>query len=158
MIIIATGMMMPLPGSDGVLLWGAESGAGASSHTVDSLAKVYEIKPHTELNSKTFYYYPESLLTIHSGAYGALNDAISYLDSNPSARVDIRAYEEFSENNVRNITLTKKRLSDIRDYLILHGISVNNITAKLMEETSFLKDNQTDQPISINNLVEITIR
>lgn len=157
MIIIATGMMMPLPGSDGVLLLGAESGAGASSHTVDSLTKVNETETDTEIN-KTFYYYPKSPLTIHSGAYGALNDAISYLDSNPSARVEIRAYEEFSENNVRNLALTKKRLFDIRNYMILHDISENNITAKLMEETSFLEHNQTDKPLSIKNLVEITIR
>lgn len=157
-IIIATGMMMLLAGSNGVLLLGAASGAGASSHTVDSLTMVYETEHHTEINTKTFNYYPKSLLTIHSGAYGALNDAITYLYSNPSARVDIRAYAEFSGNNVRNLALTKKRVSDIRNYLILHGISENNITAKLMEETSFLEDNQTDQPRSINNLVEIIIR
>ena len=112
----------------------------------------------TESKNKTFTYYPKSALTIYSGPYGALHDVISYLDKNPSARVDIRAYTDSSSNIARNLVLSRKRVIDIRNYLILHDISDEIITVEVLGATNLLESNQTEGIRPLNHRVEITIR
>ena len=113
---------------------------------------------YTESMTKTFVFFPESASTIHSGSYEVLDDVISYLDSNPSAKVDIRTYTDLSENTASNLALSRQRVSDIRNYLILHGISEENITAQLEEATKYLESDRIGRLKSLNTLVEITIR
>lgn len=112
----------------------------------------------TESKNKTFTYYPKSALTIYSGSYGALQDVISYLDKNPSARVDIRAYTDSSSNVARNLVLSRKRVIDIRNYLTLHDIPDEIITAEVLGATNLLESNQTEGIRPLNHRVEITIR
>ncbi len=112
----------------------------------------------TESKNKRFIYDPESALTIYSGSYGTLDDVLSYLNENPSTSIDIRAYTNSTGNIAKSLNLSRKRVIEIRNYFILHGISADIITAQVQEKTNFLKDNQSDQLRSLNNLVEITIR
>ena len=116
--------------------------------------------PHTESKSKykTFIYDPESELTIHSGSYGALDDVLSYLDENPSASVDIRAYINATGNIAKNLNLSRKRVFEIRNYLILNGISEERITAQELGENNFLESNHSEQLGSLKHPVEMTIR
>ena len=113
---------------------------------------------HTESDNKTFTYEPKSELTIHSGSYGTINDVISYLEKNPSARVEIRAYTDSKRNIARNISLSRKRVSEIRNYLILNGISAERITAPGLKENNFPESNRTEPLGSLNHPVEMTIR
>ena len=112
----------------------------------------------TESRDKTFNYYPYSAQTIHSGSYGAIDDLLSYVDDNPVVEVDIRAYADASENTAHNIDLSLKRVTEIRNYLILQGMSEEIITAQVMEATNFLGSNQTEKLDTLNTFVEITIR
>ena len=113
---------------------------------------------YPESKTKTFIYYPKSESTIHSGSYEVLDDVISYLDLNPSAKVDIRTYTGFADDTAKNLALSRQRVSDIRNYLILHGISEENITAQLQEANKSLRSDPTERLNSLNTLVEITIR
>lgn len=113
---------------------------------------------HTESKNKTFIYDPESALTIHSGSYGVLDDVISYLDENPSASVDILAYINTTGNVAKNLNLSRKRVFEIRNYLILNGISEERITDQGLGENNFLQSNHTEQFGSLNHPVEMTIR
>ena len=112
----------------------------------------------TESKNKTFTYYPKSLLTIHQGSYGVLHDVISHLDKNPSARVDIRAFADSSGNINRNLVLARKRVNDIRTYLILHDISDEIITVEILEATNLLESSQTIETSPLKHRVDITIR
>lgn len=113
---------------------------------------------NTESKNKTFIYDPESALTIHSGSYDALDEVISYLAQNPSAHVDICAYTKAAGNVSRNLSLSQKRVFEIRNYLILNGISEERITAEELGENNFLESNQTEQLGSLNYPVVMTIR
>jgi outer membrane protein OmpA-like peptidoglycan-associated protein len=132
------------------------------SHIEDTQEKIERQdkvpQSYTESRTKTFIYYPKSASTIHSGSYEVLDDVISHLDSNPSAIVDIRTYTDSSDDTASNLALSRQRVSDIRNYLILHGISEENITAQLEEATESTERGRTERLKSLNALVEITIR
>lgn len=99
-----------------------------------------------ESKDKIFTYYPASEQTIHSGAYGVFDEVIAYLNENPTARVDIRAYSDSSADASRTIALLKKRVFEIRNYLILHGVSEERILAQGLGENNFLEvDNSEHQ-------------
>ncbi len=112
----------------------------------------------TKSNNKTFVYYPKSALTIHSGSYDALDEVISYLDENPSASVDIRAYTDASGNIARNLALSRKRVFELRNYLILHDVPEEIITTDAQGAINFLDSNSIDRLGSPNHRVELTIR
>ena len=112
----------------------------------------------TPRENKSFVFYPKSELTIHSGSNGALGDVISFLDENPPASVDIRAYTVSSDNFARNLALSQKRVSEIRNYLILHDISDEIITAQILDETNFIENNRSEAQSPLTHRVEITIR
>lgn len=112
----------------------------------------------TESKNKTFVYDPESELTIHSGSYGELDEVISYLAQNPSARVDICAYTKAAGDVSRNLSLSQKRVFEIRNYLILNGISEERITAEELGENNFLENNHAEKLGSLNYPVVMTIK
>ena len=111
----------------------------------------------TPSKNKSFVFYPKSALTIHSGANGALDDVISFLEENPSARVDIRAFTDSSGNFARNLALSQKRVSEVRNYLILHDIPDEIITAQILESANFLENDRTEAQSRLTHRVEITI-
>lgn len=111
-----------------------------------------------ESNTKTFYFDPKSALTIHSGSYGELDEVISYLEKNPSTSVNIRAYTNSEGTASRNISLARKRVFEIREYLILNDISEERITAKGLGESNFLDSNSTERLEPLNHSVELTVR
>ncbi len=108
--------------------------------------------------SKSFVIYPKSELTIHAGSIGALGEVISFLDENQPVSVDIRAYTDSSGNFERNLALSQKRVSEIRNYLILHDIPDEIITAQILDETTFLENNRNKVQSPLPHRVEITIR
>ena len=108
--------------------------------------------------NKTFIYYPKSSLAIPPGAYGALDDIVSYLGKNPSAKVDIRGYTDSSGNSSRNLALSKERAFQIRDYLIKEGIAEQRISAQGLGATNFLESNRTERLRTMNRRVEIIIK
>ena len=112
----------------------------------------------TPSENKSFVFYPKSELTIHSGSNGALGEVISFLDENPPASVDIRAYTVSSDDFARNLALSQKRVSEIRNYLILHDISDEIITAQILDETNFIENNRSEAQSPLTHRVEITIR
>ena len=112
----------------------------------------------TPSENKSFVFYPKSELTIHSGSNGALGEVISFLDENPPASVDIRAYTVSSDDFARNLALSQKRVSEIRNYLILHDISDEIITAQILDETNFIENNRSEAQGPLTHRVEITIR
>jgi len=113
--------------------------------------------PPTLSDNKSFVFYPESALTIHSGANGALDDVISFLGKNPPARVDIRAYTDFSSNSARNLALSQKRVSEIRNFLILRDVSDEIITAQIIETKDIIENNRAEEQSPLTHRVEITI-
>lgn len=113
---------------------------------------------HTGSKNKTFIYYPKSALTIHSGSYGALRDVISYLDKTPSARVEITVYTDSLGIIARNLDLARKRVNDIRTYLMLHDISDETITGEIQGATSLFERTQSEEISPLNHRVEIIIR
>ncbi len=141
----------------------SETGSVSVEHDTDDTQEIEEPQEEqdpspTESKNKTFIYYPESALTIHSGSYGALDDVISDLHENPSAKVDIRGYTASSGNITKNLALSRKRVSEIRNYLILHDISEERISALELGATNLLESDKTEQDRSQNHRVDITIR
>ena len=112
----------------------------------------------TKSKTKTFIYYPRSLVTIPPGSYGALDDIISHLKKNPSAQVDISGYTDSSGSSAKNLALSKERAFEIRTYLIENGIAEERITAQGLGATNFLESNRTERLRTMNRRVEITIK
>ena len=147
---------LPSPPMSEIVSAPMERGIDALQEKSRRLKKQALVPPESEI--KTFTYIPKSLLTIHSGSYGVLHDVISYLDKNPSARVDIRAFADSSSDIARNLVLARKRVNDIRTYFILHDISDEIITVEILEASSILESNQTKETRPPNHRVDITIR
>jgi outer membrane protein OmpA-like peptidoglycan-associated protein len=112
----------------------------------------------SESTDKTFMYHPESERTIHSGSYRVLDEVVAYLDNKPSTRVDIRAYINSSSNEDRDIALTQKRVFEIRNYLILNGISEERISAQGLGESDFPEINSQDRQQAQNHPVEMIVK
>ena len=119
-------------------------------------------EPQTQLipenKDKIFTYHPESERTIHSGSYRVLDQVIAYLDENPATRVDIRAYLDSSNDEDRDIALTQKRVFEIRNYLVLNGISEERISSRGLGENDFPEVNGADRKGSQKHPVEMLIR
>jgi len=133
-----------------------------NSRPKDTLEKIEpqakQAQLYTESQTKTFKYYPKSPLTIYSGPYSALDDVISYLDANPYTKVDILTYADSLDTTAENIDLSEKRVSDIRNYLIVHGVSEEKITVQIQKSPNFHETNQAEPPEHLDTLVEMTIR
>jgi outer membrane protein OmpA-like peptidoglycan-associated protein len=112
----------------------------------------------SESEDKIFTYYPASEQTIHSGSYGVFDDVIAYLNENPTAKVNIRAYTDSSADLSRNLALSKKRVFEIRNYLILRGISEERILAQGLGENNFLEIVSGELQVSQVPPVDMVIR
>ena len=112
----------------------------------------------TKSKTKTFIYYPKSLVKIPPGSYGALDDIVSHLKKNPSAYVDISGYTDSSGSSANNLALSKERALEVRTYLIENGIAEERITTRGLGATNFLESNRTERLRNMNRRVEITIR
>jgi outer membrane protein OmpA-like peptidoglycan-associated protein len=111
-----------------------------------------------ERSDKIFTYHPESERTIHSGSYDVLDEVIAYLNENPAMRVDIRAYINSSSNRERELKLTQKRVYEIRNYLILNGVSEQRIMAQGLGESNFLEINRPEREGSQKQVVKMIVR
>ena len=111
-----------------------------------------------ESSDKIFTYHPESERTIHSGSYDVLDEVIAYLNENPTMRVDIRAYINSSSNRERELKLTQKRVYEIRNYLILNGVSEQRIMAQGLGEGNFLEINRPEREGSQKQVVKMIVR
>jgi outer membrane protein OmpA-like peptidoglycan-associated protein len=112
----------------------------------------------SDSKTTTFIYFPKSSLEIPSGSYNALEDIISYLDKNPTAKVDIRGYTDSTGSSSRNLALSEERAFRIRDYLIENGVSEERITAQGLGATNFLESNRSERLRKMNRRVEIKIK
>ena len=90
-------------------------------------------------------------------SYGTLVEVISHLENHPSARVDIRAYSASSDKGDKTLDLSRKRVFEIRNYLILIGISEERITGQILEAENNPRDNPADRLSSLNQRVELSI-
>ena len=114
--------------------------------------------PIPESTDRTFLYHPESERTIHSGSYRVLDEVVAYLDNRPTTRVDIRAYINSSSKEGRDLTLTQKRVFEIRNYLILNGISEERISAQGLGENDFPEIDSPDPQPSQKHPVEMIVK
>ena len=87
-----------------------------------------------------------------------LDQVIAYLDDNPTTKVDIRAYLDPSIKRERDVALTRKRVFEIRNYLVLSGISEERISAQGLGANDFPEIDILDQQGSQEQIVEMIIR
>jgi OmpA-OmpF porin, OOP family len=86
-----------------------------------------------------------------------LDRLVRLLKDNPSWSIEIGGHTDDSGSDSYNKTLSQKRASSVRDYLISKGISANRLMAKGYGEEQPIGDNTTESGKAQNRRVEFRI-
>jgi OmpA-OmpF porin, OOP family len=86
-----------------------------------------------------------------------LDRLVKLLKDNPSWSIEIGGHTDDSGSDSYNKTLSQKRASSVRDYLISKGISANRLMAKGYGEEQPIGDNTTESGKAQNRRVEFRI-
>lgn len=86
-----------------------------------------------------------------------LDRLVRLLKDNPSWSIEIGGHTDDSGSDSYNKTLSQKRASSVRDYLISKGISSNRLMAKGYGEEQPIDDNTTESGKAQNRRVEFRI-
>ena len=96
-----------------------------------------------------------SELTANSSA--SLDKVVNAMNEYPNLRIEVQAHTDSMGAVAYNQSLSEKRASSVRDYVIGAGIAANRIAAKGYGETKPIADNTTSDGRAKNRRVELTV-
>ena len=96
-----------------------------------------------------------SELTVNSSA--SLDEVANAMNEYPNLRIEVQAHSDSMGGDAYNQSLSEKRASSVRDYLIGAGIAANRIEAKGYGETKPIADNSTSEGRAKNRRVELKV-
>lgn len=86
-----------------------------------------------------------------------LNKVISFLNTNPTVKIEISGHTDNTGSVQHNIVLSKNRAKSVYDYLIAHGISADRLTYKGYGQSVPIADNGTIEGRAQNRRTEMKI-
>lgn len=91
------------------------------------------------------------------GAQGELNQVADTLKAQAEHHFTIEGHTDSTGSNAINDALSTKRANAVRDYLIVHGVSADAISAQGMGSSHPVGDNKTTEGRAMNRRVEIIV-
>jgi len=91
------------------------------------------------------------------GAQGSLNQVADALKSQPEHHFTIEGHTDSTGSDPVNRDLSARRANAVRDYLVVHGVSADAISAEGMGSTRPVADNKTTEGRAMNRRVEIIV-
>jgi OOP family OmpA-OmpF porin len=86
-----------------------------------------------------------------------LNRLVSFLEKNPTLKVEIGGHTDNVGNPKFNLELSEKRAAEVVKYLKEHGIDTQRISSKGYGETQPIEKNDTDENKARNRRIEFRI-
>ncbi len=102
-------------------------------------------------------YFKTGKSTFTPSTYEILNSAAAIMVKYPTAKFTISGYTDSVGNDNRNLILSQKRASSVRNYLVSKGVSSSNLTARGYGEASPIASNKTRKGRAQNRRVEIQL-
>lgn len=91
-------------------------------------------------------------------SYQAIDEAVRFLKTNPTVRVEIQGHTDSQGSYQGNLTLSQERAQSVRDYLIrVHGISADRLEARGYGSNVPVASNDTEAGRSQNRRVELVV-
>lgn len=90
-------------------------------------------------------------------SYQELNRCVAFMNANPGIFIEIGGHTNNKCSDSYCVELSKKRARAVRDYLILHGIAPEKVTAVGYGKTRPVTTNDTPEGLERNQRVEFTV-
>ena len=90
-------------------------------------------------------YFEFDEFTLRPESHNELDKLTSFLDKNPSVKIEIAGHTDFIGSKEYNYQLSKKRAEAVRTYLINHGIAPTRLTTKGYGKTQPLASNDDEE-------------
>lgn len=102
-------------------------------------------------------YFDFDKATLRPESKNELNNAIRWLNENPSAVIEVGGHTDAKGSDQYNIKLSNRRAGSVRDYLIRGGIAPYRLTNFGYGERMPIATNSTDEGRQLNRRVEFKI-
>jgi outer membrane protein OmpA-like peptidoglycan-associated protein len=86
-----------------------------------------------------------------------LNKLVTFLQTNPTVRIEISGHTDNTGSTEHNLTLSKNRAKSVYDYLVAHSISADRLTYKGYGPSMPIADNNTEAGKARNRRTELKI-
>ena len=93
-----------------------------------------------------------------ANAQRLMENVVSFLRSDPSARISISGHTDSVASDAYNLKLSRSRATEVRDYLIGYGIDGSRLDAAGYGESRPVATNATEEGRELNRRVEFRIQ
>lgn len=93
-----------------------------------------------------------------ANAQRLMENVVSFLRSDPSARISISGHTDSVASDAYNLKLSRNRAIEVRDYLVGYGIDASRLDAAGYGESRPVASNATAEGRELNRRVEFTIQ
>lgn len=93
-----------------------------------------------------------------ANAQRLMENVVSFLRSDPSARISISGHTDSVASDAYNLKLSRNRASEVRDYLVGYGIDGGRLDAAGFGESRPVASNDTAEGRELNRRVEFRIQ
>ena len=95
--------------------------------------------------------------TLKVNSLEILNRVFLYLKDRPELRINIEGHTDDVDSDEFNMELSKKRVKEVKKYLVSKGISSNRIEISWKGESEPIVENTNSENRAINRRVEVRI-
>lgn len=122
----------------------------------------FTFNPQFEKAEKRTYtlrdvYFNTDKATLRERSFGALNNLVEAMKTNPEMRVEIAGHTDDRASASYNKDLSQRRAESVKRYLVENGISEDRIRAKGYGESQPVASNETPAGRQKNRRVEVRI-
>jgi OmpA-OmpF porin, OOP family len=119
-----------------------------------SIQNLIEVKKTIRINN---IYFDFDKFELKSESFPELDRLISFLQNNPSLKIDIMAHTDSKGTEEYNLILSQNRANSVVFYLIEKGIDRNRLVATGYGESMPVSDNETEEGRAQNRRVEMKL-
>jgi outer membrane protein OmpA-like peptidoglycan-associated protein len=100
--------------------------------------------------------FQQSSYVLVQGAYLELDKLVKFLKDNPKIDIEISGHTDNVGNANKNLTLSERRVSTVKFYILGKGIESKRLQTKAYGGTVPIADNSTEAGRKLNRRVEVT--
>jgi len=94
---------------------------------------------------------------INNESFAEIDNLINFMETNPEVIIQIEGHTDYAGNKSANHDLALRRIQEVKNHLVLHGIKKKRIQTKSFGETSPLVISSNIKERTVNRRVEVRI-
>ncbi len=125
-----------------------------------AVEEVVEVK-QTQAEKKEFIPIEKNVLfefdkaVVQKGSFGALESIVNILNTKSELKISLKGHTDAQGPENYNVTLSKNRVSAVKDFLLANGISADRIIIEALGEKVPIADNSSSEGRKLNRRVEV---